>query len=124
MSTKDWRLLTANIFDKTFHKLNYLKRKYVMSNTKVDLNDFELVPVKGEYFVQQLPQGKSQPIETKTFKVLLLAAEKALDYANQHLKEDQQERALRNRNYYFNQVNMDEGDAFSLYLNNVSDWTI
>ena len=94
-----------------------------MSEARLDLNSIELVPVEGSFF-QQLPRGKRSPIEEATFKCLMLGASKSLAYAKETKSENAIARSEKNYEYYFNQINQDEGEYTTMFLYSHDDWDI
>lgn len=95
------------------------------SATKIDLTTFELVPVTGDKFKQQLAtKAKSAPIETTTFKALLLAAAKSVQYANAYGSELAIARSKQNYDFYFDQIDMESGDALAMFMYSVDDWSL
>lgn len=96
-----------------------------MSSNEVRVAEFELVPANGETTFYQQIKGKSpEPIETDTFVVLLVAATKCVDHAKVHQSEEAQKRAKENYEFYANQVDMEQGDAFALFMTSSNEWMI
>lgn len=98
-----------------------------MSTTakKHKVSDFKLVPANGAAsFVQPVKGKDPHPIKEQTFKALLLASIKALEYAKAQGTDLAIERAQRNHDYFYNQIDLDEGDAMSLFLIDVNEWDL
>ncbi|AUS02640.1 hypothetical protein NVP2275O_059 [Vibrio phage 2.275.O._10N.286.54.E11] len=104
---------------------------------KLDLKEIDLVPTDAvkarlatldgdadQTFLQQLTKGRALPIKQQTFKALLVAAAKSVEFAQKEGSDLAKARSQQNYDYYFDQINMEDGDALTMFMYSHNDWEL